>query len=168
MLTFERANELFRYDPISGKLFWKKRTARRIKVGDEAGTFCKSTGYRMVFINRKGYLVHRIAILLATGECDPRKEVDHIDLDGGNNRLDNLRIVDRINNMRNIGLGKTNKTGVIGVSLKYTRTGKLRYSANIMVNRKSINLGIFDNIEEAAAAREEANIKYGFHPNHGS
>ena len=168
MLTFERANELFRYEPSSGKLFWKKRTARRIKVGDEAGTFCKSTGYRMVFINRKGYLVHRIAILLATGACDPGKEVDHIDHDRVNNRLNNLRIVDRINNMRNIGLGKTNKTGVIGVSLKHTRTGELRYSANIMVNRKSINLGIFDNIEEAAAAREEANMKYGFHPNHGS
>lgn len=168
MLTFERANELLRYEPSSGKLFWKKRTARRIKVGDEAGTLCKSTGYRMVFINRKGYLVHRIAILLATGACDPSKEVDHIDHDRLNNRLNNLRTVDRINNMRNIGLGKTNKTGIIGVSLKYTRTGELRYSANIMVNRKSINLGIFDNIEEAAAAREEANIKYGFHPNHGS
>ena len=168
MLTFERANELLHYEPSSGKLFWKKRTARRIKVGDEAGTLCKSTGYRMVFINQKGYLVHRIAILLATGACDPSKEVDHIDHDRLNNRLNNLRIVDRINNMRNIGLGKTNKTGVIGVSLKYTRTGELRYSANIMVNRKSINLGIFDNIEEAAAAREEANIKYGFHPNHGS
>ena len=138
------------------KFIWKKRTARRIKVGDEAGTFCKSTGYRMVFINRKGYLVHRIAILLATGACDPSKEVDHIDHDRVNNRLNNLRIVDRINNMRNIGLVKTNKTGAIGVSLKYTRTGELRYSANIMVNRKSINLGIFDNIEEAAAAREEA------------
>ena len=168
MLTFERANELFRYDPISGKLFWKKRTSRRVKVGDEAGTLCRNGGYRIVFINRKGYMVHRIAVLLATGECDPSKEVDHIDHDGGNNRLDNLRIVDRINNMRNIGLGKTNKTGIIGVSLKYTRTGKLRYSANIMVNYKSINLGIFDTIEEAAAAREEANIKYGFHPNHGS
>ena len=167
MLTFEEANELFRYEPSSGKLFWKKRTARRVKVGGEAGTLCRNSGYRMVFINRKGYLVHRIAILLATGECDPSKEVDHIDHDRGNNRLDNLRIVDRINNMRNIGLVKTNKTGVIGVSLRYTRTGKLRYSANIMVNYKSINLGIFDTIEEAASARDEANIKYGFHPNHG-
>ena len=109
-------------------------------------------------------MVHRIAVLLATGECDPSKEVDHIDHDGSNNRLDNLRIVDRINNMRNIGLGKTNKTGIIGVSLKYTRTGKLRYSANIMVNYKSINLGIFDTIEEAAAAREEANIKIRIPP----
>lgn len=78
-------------------------------------------------------MVHRIAVLPATGECDPGKEVD------------------RINNMRNIGLGKTDKTGIIGVSLKYTRTGKLRYPANIMVNYKSINLGIFDTIEAAAA-----------------
>lgn len=69
--------------------------------------------------------------------------------------------------MRNIGLGKTNKTGVIGVSLKYTRTGRLRYSANIMVNYKSINLGIFDTIEEATAARTEAEKLYNFHPNHG-
>ena len=167
MLTYETAMEFFRYEPSSGKLFWKKKTAQRIKVGDEAGTLCKKGGYRMVFINRKGYLVHRVAILIATGECDPSKEVDHIDHDRGNNRLNNLRIVDRVNNMRNTGLGKTNKTGIIGVSLRYTRTGKLRYSANIMVNRKSINLGIFDTIEEAAAAREEANIKYGFHPNHG-
>lgn len=167
MLTFERANELLRYEPSSGKLFWKKKTAQRIKVGDEAGTLCKNSGYRMVFINRKGYLVHRIAILLATGACDPSKEVDHIDHDRVNNRLNNLRIVDHVNNMRNLSLRETNKTGVIGVSLKYTRTGELRYSANIMVNRKSINLGIFDTIEEAAAAREEANIKYGFHPNHG-
>lgn len=73
----------------------------------------------MVFINRKGYLVHRIAILLATGTCDPSKEVDHIDHDRVNNRLNNPRIVDRVNNMRNVSLGKTN-------------------------------------------------IKYGFHPNHGS
>lgn len=36
-----------------------------------------------------------------------------------------------------------------------------------MVNYKSINLGILDTIEEAAAARAEAEIKYGFHPNHG-
>lgn len=44
-------------------------------------------------------MVHRIAVLLATEECDPSKEVDHIGHDRGNNRLDNLRIVDRINNM---------------------------------------------------------------------
>ena len=164
MITYERANELFRYEPSSGKLFWKKRTARRVKVGDEAGTLCKSTGYRMVFINRNGYLVHRIAILLATGECDPGREVDHIDHDRGNNRLNNLRIVDRINNMRNIGLMKTNKTGVTGVIYdeKYAK-----YRAKIHIEGKGIYLGSYDTLEEAATARAEANKRYNFHPNHG-
>ena len=168
MLTFERANELFHYEPSSGKLFWKKTTTNRVKVGDEAGSFCKSTGYINIKVDNEWYTLHRIAILLATGVYDKTIQVDHVDHDRGNNRLSNLRVVSHAENMRNQSLRNTNKTGVIGVSLKYTRTGELRYSANIMVNRKSINLGIFDNIEEAAAAREEANIKYGFHPNHGS
>ena len=54
MLTFDRANELFRYDPISGKLFWKKTTTIRVRVGDEAGSFCKSTGYTNVVIDGRG------------------------------------------------------------------------------------------------------------------
>lgn len=36
MLTHDRANELLRYEPSSGKLFWKKTTTNRVKVGDEA------------------------------------------------------------------------------------------------------------------------------------
>jgi AP2 domain len=34
-------------------------------------------------------------------------------------------------------------------------------------NYKPIFLGNYDTLEEAAAARAEAEIKYGFHPNHG-
>ena len=123
MLTFERANELFRYDPISGKLFWKKTTTNRVKVGDEAESFCKSTGYRMVFINRKGYLAHRIAILLATGACDPSKEVDHISHDRSDNRLENLGVVSRAANTRNQSKRNTNKTGITGVRITYTWKG---------------------------------------------
>lgn len=54
MLTYDRANELFHYEPSSGKLFWKKTTTNRVKVGDEAGSFCKSTGYTNVVIDSKG------------------------------------------------------------------------------------------------------------------
>lgn len=36
-----------------------------------------------------------------------------------------------------------------------------------MVNYKTIYLGRFDNLEDAIKARQEAEIKYGFHPNHG-
>lgn len=167
MITFERANELLRYEPSSGKLFWKKVTTNRVRVGDEAGSFCKSTGYINVVIDGKGYTLHRIAILLATGVYDKTVQIDHIDHDRGNNRFSNLRVVSRAENMRNQSLRNTNKTGVTGVSVRYTRKGTKRYTANIVYNNKPIFLGNYDTLEEAAAARAEAEIKYGFHPNHG-
>ena len=167
MLTYDRANELLRYEPSSGKLFWKKTTTNRVKVGDEAGSFCKSTGYINIKVDNEWYTLHRIAILLATGVYDKTVQVDHIDHDRGNNRLSNLRVVSRAENMRNQSLRNTNKTGVTGVSVRYTRKGTKRYTANIMYNYKSIFLGNYDTPEEAAAARAEAEIKYGFHPNHG-
>jgi hypothetical protein len=48
MLTFERANELFRYDPISGKLFWKRPISNRTRAGDEAGTVVRQDGYKII------------------------------------------------------------------------------------------------------------------------
>lgn len=167
MLTFERANELFHYEPSSGKLFWKKTTTNRVKAGDEAGSFCKSTGYINIKVDNEWYTLHRIAILLATGVYDKTVQVDHIDHDRGNNRLSNLRVVGRAENMRNQSLRNTNKTGVTGVSVRYTRKGTKRYTANIVYNYKPIFLGNYDTLGEAAAARREAELKYGFHPNHG-
>ena len=41
MLTFERTNELFRYDPISGKVFRKVTTSSRSIKGAEAGSLDK-------------------------------------------------------------------------------------------------------------------------------
>lgn len=162
MLTYE----LFHYELNSGKFFWKKTTTNRVKVGDEAGSFCKNTGYTNVVIDGKGYTLHRIAILLATGVYDKTVQVDHVDHDRGNDRLSNLRVV-HAKNMRNQSLRNTNKTGVTGVCVKYTRKGTKRYTASIVYNYKPIFLGNYDTLEEAAAAREEANIKYGYHENHG-
>lgn len=167
MLTFERANELFRYEPSSGKLFWKKTTTNRVKVGDEAGSFCKSTGYINIKVDNEWYTLHRIAILLATGIYDKTVQVDHVDHDRGNNRLSNLRVVSHAENMRNQSLRNTNKTGVTGVCVRYTRKGTKRYTATIVVDYKPIFLGNYDTLKEAASARAEAEIKYGFHENHG-
>lgn len=168
MITFERANELLHYEPSSGKLFWKKTTTNRVKVGDEAGSFCASTGYINVVIDGRGYNLHRIAILLTTGVYDKTVQVDHVDHDRGNNRLSNLRVVSHAVNMRNQSLRNTNKTGITGVCVKYTRKGTKRYEANITYNFKNIYLGRYKTPEEAAAARRAAEIKYGFHENHGT
>lgn len=42
-----------------------------------------------------------------------------------------------------------------------------RWIAKIMVNHKSIHLGTYDTIEEAAKARTNADERYKFHTNHG-
>ena len=42
-----------------------------------------------------------------------------------------------------------------------------KYIARIGVDRETIYLGIFETLEEAAAARAEANLKFKFNNNHG-
>ena len=167
MLTYERANELFHYDPSSGRLIWKKVTTNRVKVGDDAGTLCKTTGYTNVVVDGRGYTVHRIAILLSTGVYGKGIQVDHINHDRADNRIENLRVTSHMKNMQNQSKRITNKTGVTGVCIRYTRKGTLRYAATITVNFKPIFLGNYDTLEEAAVVRKSAEFLYGYHPNHG-
>ena len=164
MLTFERANELFRYDPISGKLFWKKRTNNHMKEDLEAGSQDSRYGYLRVNIKGKSYAVHRVILVLSGIEVGDGLFVDHINHDRTDNRLENLRVVTKEQNTRNLSLYKKNETGYPGV---YQHKTTKRYIAHIRVNNKKHHLGCFKTLEEAAAARAEAEIKYGFHPNHG-
>ena len=67
MLTFERANELFRYDPISGKVFRKVTTSSRSIKGTEAGSLDRKEGYLRVTVDGRGYQLHRVIMLLVHG-----------------------------------------------------------------------------------------------------
>lgn len=49
----------------------------------------------------KSYYVHRLVYSAFYGEIEKGKEIDHIDTNPHNNRLDNLRQVSRKNNMNN-------------------------------------------------------------------
>jgi hypothetical protein len=90
--------------------------------------------------------------------------VDHINGNKKDNRICNLRPVSRIENAHNLGRSKKNKTGTTGV-FKIKRTG--HYTAEICVNWERIYLGYFRTMQEAVAARKEAEIRYGYHANHG-
>lgn len=84
--------------------------------------------------------------------------VDHINGDTLNNRLNNLRIVDYIANGQNrTRLNKNNKSGYRGVTWD-KRFNK--WFTQIQVNRKTINLGHYDSIEEAVKVVENARLKH--------
>lgn len=163
---------LLRYEPDTGHLYWLTRPRvffrsdgehRRWNgryAGKRAFTL-NSYGYRDGMIFRKMYRAHAVAWALHTGEW-PDGQIDHINGDRDDNRIDNLRVVTRSENCRNTPLRKNNSSGVMGVSkLRY------RWRAYIRTGEKNVHLGVFNTIEEATAARQAAELTHGYHPNHG-
>lgn len=164
MLKYREALELFRYDYETGVLYWRWRNSNRIPKTLEAGTQRKSSGYLYVQVHGRLYLVHRVVMLMCYGFCGEGLEVDHINHVRNDNRLFNLRFVTRSENQRNQSLSSKSSTGVTGV---YFSKARKKYVAQIMVDGEKIFLGRFETLEEAAAARAEANLKYKFNNNHG-
>ena len=108
-------------------------------------------------------LSHRVIWKMVYGE-DPI-QIDHIDGDAANNKLDNLRSVDAFENMKNRKVNCSSKHGVLGV--RQEKEGSKKYLAQIKHNNVKVHLGTFNSFDEAVAARRAAEVKYGFHPNHG-
>lgn len=159
----EKALRLLDYDPKTGVAHWKVSSGRR-KAGCSAGWVNnkKSTNQQMrISIGGQKYLFHRIVWLMKTGEWPI--EIDHINGDASDNRWENLREVNHIENHRNRPINKNNTSGIIGVS--QTCDGK--WAAQITVNGKNKSLYCGRSLEKAVAARDAANHKYGFHKNHG-
>jgi hypothetical protein len=156
MITKEQLLHWFDYK--DGELYWKNKTApgSHIKTGQKAGRPHKSsgkpTGYRHVHILGKNYLTHRLIFLMFNGYLP--KEVDHINGNRGDSRIENLRAADRSQNTQNAKIRKDNKTGVKGV---YPLNGK--YKAQIQANKKRHLVGYFDTIAEAAEAVKQKRIE---------
>jgi len=166
MLSQSELKSLLHYDPETG-LFthlyrpvthylhksWNTRWA-----GKQAG-FVNKLGYIPIFLNHKLYLAHRLAWLYVYGYF-PAVHIDHIDRNPSNNKISNLRLATRSENMQNISLCQNNNTtGFLGVS---TRKDINKYRASIRVNKKYIHLGYFYTPEAAHEAYLIAKRKH--HP----
>ena len=174
-MTFDEISKLLRYEPETGKLFWRPRpvemfaSAKSAKTwntrfaGKEALRALDANGYRHGQICGRYYRAHRIAWLLAHGEW-PVGQIDHINGDPSDNRLVNLRCVSGSVNMRNAKRHGKNTSGVTGVCWDASRG---QWMAQMQVDRKPVRLGRFDHFEEAVAARKAAEVQHGFHLNHG-
>lgn len=152
MLTAEQARALFDYDEETGALTFKN-------TGKEAGRLDRY-GYRIVTI-RVTFCEHRLAWLLANGEW-PKGQIDHINRDKADNRIENLRECTNAENHQNLPMLSTNSSGFVGVTWNKSCS---KWQAQIRAKGKSKYLGVFSSAEEAAEAYAAAKRQlHTFHP----
>lgn len=174
LLSQETLRTLLRYEPETGRLYWRERPLSMFSdanaakawnvryAGKEALSALDSYGYRRGAIWGQSYRAHRVIFKWMTGE-DP-DQVDHINGIRDDNRWRNLRSVTQVENSRNARMPDRNTSGTVGVSW-HVRTK--RWRARIKVHQRYIHLGNFPSKDLAIAARKAAERKYNFHPNHG-
>jgi hypothetical protein len=172
MIDPESVKDLFDYK--DGVLYWKPRrvgefrSVRAFKIwnarfcGKAAGS-CDKLGYLTIGVTKQGkekrYGAHRLVWAWHYGVW-PKEHIDHIDHDKKNNRIENLRDVTRVENLRNASLRSNNKSGVPGVGW---RAKTKKWSVTI----GSRYLGEYQTFEEAVSMRKEAEKAHGYHANHG-
>lgn len=137
---------LLSYDLSTGDLRWLSSRCG-VRAGKIAGTDHK--GYLRIRILGKLVLAHRVAWAIHYGEW-PNSDLDHIDRNKRNNKISNLRLVDRsqscVNRAYPVGV-----SGIRGVSAH-----KQGWQAAISMYGKTHYIGIFKTKEEAEAARKGA------------
>mgnify|MGYP000972584377 CR=1 FL=1 len=157
MLSVDKLRSLLSYDPKTGVFVWKISGSPKALAGSVAG--CRSGKYLRIVIGGCQYPAHRLAWLYMQGEF-PDGEIDHINGDCLDNRIENLRAVSHRENMRNSPLRSDNSHGVPGVYLN-PRTG--RWYAQSCHGGKNKHIGSFDSFEAAAAARSRFQDDNGYH-----
>ena len=163
-LTQARLMELFTYSRESGR-FTRIAGAKGKGVRSEiAGSLSGKGGrYLTMFVDGKSRYCHRMAWLYCFGSF-PDGDIDHIDGDGNNNKISNLRDVSKSENSRNQKKSVKNTSGFTGVCWD---SSLCKWRARITVMRKTFNLGVHKNISDAVIAREKKEVELNFHPNHG-
>ncbi len=112
--------------------------------------YCSSMGYASRTEHKNGtkkeILLHRFLMGAKKGQ-----EIDHINRNSLDNTRSNLRFCTRSENNHNRGINKNNKSGYTGV---YWHKGAGKWLAQIMLDKKRINVGLFDDPLSAHKQRQ--------------
>lgn len=146
-VSIPRLREMFNYDSLTGAFTWRKRPFRSaIKVGDSAEHLDRY-GYVFIHVDRVDVRAHRAAWAMHFGEV-PNRAIDHINGVKADNRICNLRLATASQNEANKPMAARNTSGHKGVT--WHRCGK--WQAQLQHNGKVHYLGLFDDVNDAAAA----------------
>jgi hypothetical protein len=145
--------EILLYDGRTGVFIWRVRPARNVKKGSIAGRV-DGRGYGGINIRGRKYASHRLAWLYVYGEW-PKGQIDHINRDPADNRIDNLRDVSGSENCRNRRYRSYLRRGGVKGTSFHKRSGKWQAQICLPVSRSKY-LGLFDTEAEAFVAYTRA------------
>jgi hypothetical protein len=141
ILLQENLKELFLYE--NGNFYWKIKPTKRYPIGMKAGTLAKR-GCLHISFDGKVHKAHRLVFLYHHGYMPI--EVDHIDGNPLNNKIENLREASRSENLRNTKKRIDNKSGYKGVCWD-KRSKKWRTVCS--VNKKQYSAGSYKDLDIA-------------------
>jgi hypothetical protein len=151
IITQEFLQKMYKY---RNGILYKKPQTKRCKSGLIAGTIRKD-GYTRISINNKLYYSHRLIYMMFYGEMP--KQIDHIDGNPSNNKIENLRPANNTQNSFNKKITKSNTSGYKNVY--WHKAGK-KWSVEIKVYGKKMYFGLFDDLELADLVAQESRDKY--------
>lgn len=151
LISAEDIRNILSYDPASGLFLWKVDRSYRVKAGYKAG-HVTPLGYHAIEIAGRKFMAHRLAWLIVSGKW-PAFDIDHLNGDRLDNRIENLREASRSENCSNKLSRCDSKSGVKGV---FWNKKLSKWQAQISKNGKQIYLGVFETMDEAKAAYRRA------------
>lgn len=150
MLTQDLLNEIFMYDPETGKL--ERKVPSRWPGNGHSSV---SQTYHKISVNGKGHQVHRIIWLMIHGQIPSGMMLDHINGVTTDNRLSNLRLATSFGNNRNTKVSHNSGSGLKGVAVS-----KFGFLAYIRVDGKKKHIGSYRTPVDAALAYDKAAQEY--------
>jgi hypothetical protein len=97
-------------------------------------------------------LLHRVIWELVFGSVPLDREIDHINRNGLDNRIENLRLASHQQNGWNIPKDPSTRFPHFGVDTKVTSSGRIRYQSYTSHQRRKVHLGCYESVDEAGLA----------------
>jgi hypothetical protein len=157
LIAIDRLHELLSYDPETGEFTNKVRRSANAPAGAKCGCVNRH-GYVVGRLDDRLYYMHRLAWAMTYRGWPPKgMDVDHIDRDKANNRISNLRLATRSQNMANRVPKTLPKSGARGV---YFDRRKRKWSVRISMDKRNIDLGAFACLGQAIRARKLGEVRH--------